>query len=158
MTPKIRSKYQKPSFQRIQMYTLKILSLKPKSLADPVFFKFITNQLLLGEIRLKFIKRLRFVPHYAGGIWIRRFHSENEHVFRPHVFEENSVREIIYLNIVTASFSKSSVFKMFALDFGSWNLQIQTGPNLTLIWWNEEKLSRRISKNIATVFFLRIRF
>jgi len=61
-----------------------------------------------------FMSRPRPRPHYAGGIWKRRFHSETRQMFFVHstpeelknatitghfgfVFEENSIREITWL-------------------------------------------------------------
>ena len=70
-------------------------------------------------------------PHFTGGIWKRRFHSEStSNVFRPHHAEgiwkrknQQSFRIGVWgklgkgnhVIIVTSSSSKSSVFKMFSI-------------------------------------------
>ena len=93
----------------------------------------ISKRFLYREIRPsrfgRFSGKLRPSPHYAGGIWKRKFSSENaSNVFRPHyaggIWKRNNHRTFCicvwgklgqgnHVIIVTSSFSKSSVLKVF---------------------------------------------
>ena len=82
--------------------------------------------------------------HYAGGIWKRHFHSENEsNIFRSHytreIWKRNShrsfwicvwgkLRQGSHVIIVTSSFSKSFVFKIFSLYKKTQSRRFQIPP------------------------------
>jgi len=87
---------------------------------------------------------LRPRPHYAGEIWKRCFHSENaSNVFRPYyageVWKRNNHRSFWicvwgrlgqgnHMIIVTSSFSKSSVFKLFSVHTKTQSRRFQIPP------------------------------
>ena len=82
-------------------------------------------------------------PHYAEGIWKRRFHSKkSSNVFRPHyageIWKRNSHRSFwicVWVKlvqgiviIVTLSFSKSFVSKMFSVHAKTQSRRFQIAP------------------------------
>ena len=84
------------------------------------------------------------LPHYAGGIWKRRFHSENAwNVSHPHYAGEILKRTIPpvildfrfrpensenHMIIVAPSFAKSRVFKMFSVHTKTRSQRFQISP------------------------------